>query len=146
MTIEKIKTKLNFCRKKKSTVRKRLLLVNRVLVFIGAWETSKSKTDSAVSLLRTNFWLMPHAKLRKSVSPFYGYLDKNDTYDDDSIQGISYHSIKLLTSSRTPPSRGRSDPKPLRHFDPLLPRIVYVAWLFDSCISLWDMVPNVKRR
>ena len=51
----------------------------------------------------------------------------------------SYHSIKLLTfihCTRTPPRRGRTDPKPLCHFDPLLPRNVYAAWLFDSCIPL----------
>ena len=55
------------------------------------------------------------------------------------VPAISYHSIKLLTfihCTRTPPSRGRTDPKPLRHFDPLLPRNVYAAWLFDSCIPL----------
>ena len=36
--------------------------------------------------------------------------------------------------------------RPICHFDPLLPRIVYVAWLFNSCIPPWDMVPNVKRQ
>jgi len=60
----------------------------------------------------------------------------------------SYHSIKLLTFNRctqTPLTRSSTDPKPVFHFDPLLPRIVYVASLYDSCILLRDMVSNVKR-
>ena len=60
---------------------------------------------------------------------------------------ISYNSIKLLTFNhchQTPLRRSCTDPKPMCHFDPLLPRIVYVAWLFGSCISLWVPVQNIK--
>ena len=60
----------------------------------------------------------------------------------------SYNSIKLLTFNhcyQTPLRRSDTNPKPICHFNPLLPRIVYVALLFDSCIPLWVMVPNLKR-
>ena len=59
----------------------------------------------------------------------------------------SYHSIKLLTLIRcdqTPQNQSSTDPKPVCHFDPLLPRIVYLVWPFDSCVSLWVPVQNVK--
>ena len=42
--------------------------------------------------------------------------------------------------------RGRSIHSTTPHLAPLLPRIVFVAWVFYSCIPLWDMVPNVKRQ
>ena len=45
---------------------------------------------------------------------------------------------------QTPPKQKGHDPKPICHFDPLEPRFIYVAWLFDRCILLRDMVSNVK--
>ena len=45
---------------------------------------------------------------------------------------------------QTPLEQSGTYPKPIYLFDPLLPRIVYVAWLFDSCISLGVPVQNVK--
>ena len=61
----------------------------------------------------------------------------------------SYHSIKLLTFNRcrqTPPRPSIADPQPICHFDPLLGGFLYLAWFFDSCILLRDIVPNVKRQ
>ena len=46
---------------------------------------------------------------------------------------LSYYSIKLLTFNRcyqTPLRQSGRDPNPVHHFHPLLPMIVYVAWLF----------------
>ena len=62
---------------------------------------------------------------------------------------VSYHSIKLLTKNppmlciQTPPKRSGVDSKPIWHLDPLLPRFIYVAWVFYSCLQC-DIVPIVK--
>ena len=60
---------------------------------------------------------------------------------------LSYHnSIKLLTFNRctqTPSTQSGTNPKSVFHFDLLLWKIVYVAWLYDSCILLQDMVSNI---
>ena len=45
---------------------------------------------------------------------------------------------------QTPPKRSGIDSKPICHLDPLLPRFIYVAWPFDSCSLLCDMVPIEK--
>ena len=45
---------------------------------------------------------------------------------------------------QTPPKQSAVDSKPICHLDPLLPRFIYVAWLFYSCSLLWDMVLNVR--
>ena len=58
-----------------------------------------------------------------------------------------YKAINRLTPPtlciQTPPRRSSADPKPICHFDPLLGGFLYLAWFFDSCIPLRDMVPNV---
>ena len=45
---------------------------------------------------------------------------------------------------QTPPRRSNWDPKPICHFEALLLRMVYVAWLFNSCIPLRVINANVK--
>ena len=55
-----------------------------------------------------------------------------------------YVSLWLGLCHRTPPRWSCTDPKPLSHFEPLLPRMVYVVWLFDSRIPLLVTGANVK--
>ena len=44
---------------------------------------------------------------------------------------------------QTPPKWSGVDSKPICHLDPLLPRFIYVAWLFDSYSFLCNMVHMV---
>ena len=60
---------------------------------------------------------------------------------------LSYNNIKLLTfnrCNRTAQRQSGTDPKSTYHFNPLLPMIVYVAWLVDSCIPLRDLIQNIE--
>ena len=58
--------------------------------------------------------------------------------------------IKLLKKNphllciQTPQKRSGVDSKPIWHLDPLLPSFIYVAWLFDSCSLLCNMVHMIK--
>ena len=102
-------------------------------------------------------WFFCSKQLQSVFVPFcykyYGAALTNDYHKifhrfllHSCCQMGSYHSIKLLTlhrCNRTPHRLSGIDTKPVYHFDPLLPRIVYVAWLFDSCGSHWVPVQNV---
>ena len=70
-----------------------------------------------------NCW---YAVFLKKGLPWTIYVIRKGTF-------CIYHGIKLTTFNhwhQTPPRRSGTDTKPRSHFDPLLPRIIYVAWLF----------------
>ena len=97
----------------------------------------KSPETKATHKIRSCLWTSGKAWL-----PTSALMGKSSHYNFQS-----YHSIKLLTFNRcdrTPLRWSWRDQKPVCHFVPLLPRIIYVAWLFDSWIPLWVPVQNVK--
>ena len=51
-----------------------------------------------------------------------------------------------LLCIQTPQKRSGVDSKPIWHLDPLLPRFIYVAWLFNSWSPLCNMVPIIKNQ
>ena len=86
-----------------------------------------------------HYSLLDHVKLKLQSWLSFGTMFFSSVESWLSLGPLLSQSVLPLPSFRTCLSFGTR----VCQFDPLLQRLVYVAWLFDSCVNHWVPAQNV---